>query len=373
MRLTNKGLWTISCALALAACSTSENKPGGGGGSTGSAGVSGAAGAAQAGQTGAAGSSSGGGSAGNAGNAGNAGMTGTAGSGVAGASGGAGGASAGTTGAAGSGGAAGGSTGASPDGGAKDAAAGEVAGPVTTAGCAGKTYPLCIDFESGIDGTTWTGGNANAIVTDEVAHGTHAYHLYSDKAMPVGGILTTTKLGTLKDKIWGRFYIHFKPGAPGGHGNLVAASDGVWSPDNYHGNWYEIGWQFDGIMGVFHPLTGERPLRSKPYILDQWYCVELLFDGTVVGDGTVQGVQASPRWWIDGQEAQYYTPNQTKNPTTPANVAISQFKSITVGWKPYAGLGLMLPDQNKIIDTRLLNDAWIDDVAFDTQRIGCIQ
>jgi hypothetical protein len=32
----------------------------------------------------------------------------------------------------------------------------------------------------------------------------------------------------------------------------------------------------------------------------------------------------------------------------------------------------MLPDQTTLVDTRVLNDAWIDDVAFDTQRIGCI-
>ena len=183
--------------------------------------------------------------------------------------------------------------------------------------------------------------------------------------MPHGGVLVTSKLGTLTDQIWGRFYIHFKPGAPGGHGNLVAASDGIWANGNYNGNWYEIGWQFDGIMGVFHTASSaERPLRSKPYIVDQWYCIELFFDGTTKG---------SARWWIDGQEAQYYTPNSTTNPTTPASVLIPQFKSITVGWTPYAGLGLMLPDQKTIVDNRLLNDAWLDDVAFDKQRIGCIQ
>jgi hypothetical protein len=188
--------------------------------------------------------------------------------------------------------------------------------------------------------------------------------------MPSGGTWTTSKLGTLKDQIWGRFYIHFSPGAPGGHGNLIAASDGVWANGNYNGNWYEIGWQFDGIMGVFHTASGaERPLRSMPYLVDQWYCIELFFDGTVKGD---------PKWWIDGTEAKYYTPQagvccSPTNPTTPASVLIPQFKSITVGWTPYAGLGLMLPDQNKIVDSRVLKDAWIDDVAFDTQRIGCIQ
>ncbi|HTA21753.1 MAG TPA: hypothetical protein VK989_20810, partial [Polyangia bacterium] len=124
-----------------------------------------------------------------------------------------------------------------------------------------------------------------------------------------------------------------------------------------------------GIMGDFHlPNNAERPLRSMPYLVDKWYCVELFIDGTVKGN---------ERWWIDGAEAQYYTPQAgfccAPNPTTPESVLISQFKSITVGWTPYAGLGLQLPDQNKMPDSRVLDDAWIDDVAFDTKRIGCIE
>jgi hypothetical protein len=32
----------------------------------------------------------------------------------------------------------------------------------------------------------------------------------------------------------------------------------------------------------------------------------------------------------------------------------------------------MLPDQNEIEDDRVLTDMAIDDIAFDTERIGCI-
>jgi hypothetical protein len=278
------------------------------------------------------------------------------------------------SGASGTGGSTTGTAGSGTDGGAgsgnKDASTTIADGAVlTTAGCSNHTYPLCMDFESPVDTTVWTGGNINAIETTHVAHGTHAYHLYSMAGMPAGGVFTTSKLGTLKDQIWGRFYMHFSPGVPGGHGNLIAASDGVWANGNYNGNWYEIGWQFDSIMGVFHSTGGERPLRGMPYLGDQWYCIELFFDGTTKG---------SPRWWIDGAEAKYYTPQAgvccaASNPTTPPSVLIPQFKSITVGFTPYAGLGLMLPDQQTIKDPRVLTDAWIDDVAFDTQRIGCIQ
>jgi hypothetical protein len=363
-------LSALAVSLALVACTSS------GGGdpkqNTGAAGSSGSTGGAgttsSAGTTGEAGSSGSTGAAGTTGSAGTSGGAGTTGS-------------AGTTGAAGATGSAG-TTGAAGTGSNHDGGTIGDGGPVTTAGCAGKNYALCMDFESPVDTAVWSGGNANAIETTEVAHGAKAYHLYSKAGMPAGGTFTTAKLGTLKDQIWGRAYIRFSPGAPGGHGNLIAASDGVWSGGNYNGNWYEIGWQFQGIMGVFHTSTSaERPLRSLPYLADKWYCLEFFIDGTMTGGGTVNGdgtVKGSPRWWLDGTEVQYYTPNKgvccaTSNPATPASVLIPQFKSITVGWTPYAGLGLMLPDQNMMVDNRVLTDAWIDDVAFDTKRIGCIQ
>ncbi|HEX4404618.1 MAG TPA: hypothetical protein VH560_07310 [Polyangia bacterium] len=324
----------VALSLALVACSSGNSKPllGGtaGSGTAGAAGA-GAAGAGASGATGTAGAE--------------AGASGTAGDGTVGA----------TTGA-------GGVAGSVPDGGAgsspKDAATDRDpdAGPLTTAGCANHDYQLCIDFEDGIDTTVWSGGNTKAIVTDDVAHGTHAYHLYSSVAgTATGGVLQTAKVGTLTDQIWGRFYIHFSPGAPGGHGNMIAAYDGA----NKGGNWYEIGWQFDGIMGVWHGGGGENPLRSKPYIVDQWYCIELYFDGKN---------SAVPRWWIDSEEAQYYMPGGG-----PKIAGIGPVKTITVGWTPYAGLQLQLPDGMKPIDNRVLADAWIDDVAFDTQRIGCIE
>ncbi len=360
MRVLSLSLPILATSLVLVACTSSESKN-----TTGTAGASGgAAGVGSAGVSGGAGSTVGlppPGSAGTVGSAGSAaGTSGSAGANAAGAP---------------------GAAGASTDGGAGSSSNTDGSttiadgAPLTTAGCANHNYALCNDFENGLDTTVWgTHANAGAIETTEVAHGTHAYHLYSKAGEPAGGIMVATNLGAITSQIWGRFYIHFSPGAPGGHGNLIGASDGVWSQggaaSNYNGDWYEIGWQFDGIMGDFHlPNNAERPLRSMPYLVDQWYCVELFIDGTVKGN---------ERWWIDGTEAKYYTPQAgvccaAMDPTTPESVLIPQFKSITVGWTPYAGLGLMLPDQSKIVDNRLLNDAWIDDVAFDTKRIGCIQ
>lgn len=237
---------------------------------------------------------------------------------------------------------------------------------MVTASCADHDYDLCIDFENGIDTNVWQGGTMNSIVTDDFAHGGHSYRLYScaDDPPPVDGAgcgsamsagkLVASNLGDITDKIWGRFYVHFDPGAPGGHGNIVGAFD-------QSNAWYEMGWQFDGMMGVWHaPGGNERPLRSTPYIVDQWYCIELLFDGSNT---------EMPQWWIDGEEAMYHmSANEGLTPTI-----VTQFDRIEVGFTPYAGLGIRQPDGvGDQTEMRTLTGMWIDDIAFDTERIGCI-
>jgi hypothetical protein len=323
MRLMPRAPFLTFCVVALAACAGSENRTGNAGSGGGAAGATGAAGSAQAGQTGTAGSSTGGTSA--AGATGAAGTTGVAGTGAAG------------TGAAG--------------------AAGSGVGGASASSCAGKNYPLCIDFESGIDTTKWTGGTASSIVTDNVAHGTHSYLLYRSarNGMPElhGGRLLSKTVGTIKNQVWVRFYLHFAPGAPGGHSNLIAAYDG-------NGAWYELGVQFDGLMGVWHGGGGETPLRSMPLIVDQWYCVEAYFDGAAA---------AAPKWYLDGTEVTYYMPGGG-----PKIQPMTQLMRLEAGLTSYAGLQLKMPDgKGDQSETRVVTDLWIDDVAFDTQRIGCIQ
>jgi hypothetical protein len=233
------------------------------------------------------------------------------------------------------------------DGGSSDSDIGGD-GPLAVAGCANNNYPLCIDFEDGIDTSVWTGGTPSAIVTTDFAHGGHSYRLYPMS----GGVLKATKLGTITNQLWGRFYVHFEPGAPGGHGNILGAYD-------QSNNWYEIGWQFNGILGDYHAANGERPLRSMPTLVDQWYCIESFFDGTQTN---------MPAWWINGQVPDYYMPDNT----TLIPKIVTQFMTITVGFTPYAGLGL---NDNPYGNSNppVLADMWIDDIAFDTKRIGCIQ
>jgi hypothetical protein len=331
--------WVACEALALVACGGTHST--GGSATTGgsASGVVGVASGASAGSGATAGTGAGSGGAGGAGlgtGAGTGSGTGAnAGSGSSGAQGGSGTAASGTA-----------ASGASSDGGPSDASLGDD-GPVSAAGCADNNYPLCIDFENGIDTTIWTGGTASAVTTADYAHGGHSYLLY-----PKGGaVLKVKNLGPITNQLWGRFYVHFTPEAPYGHGNILGAYD----PSN---NWYEIGWQFNGILGDYHLANNsERATRSKPTLVDQWYCIESFFDGTMMN---------MPVWWIDGQEPQYYM----ADPPGPIPKLLTQFAMITVGFTPYAALGLNPPYGNA--GPPALTSMYIDDVAFDVKRIGCI-
>jgi hypothetical protein len=72
-------------------------------------------------------------------------------------------------------------------------------------------------------------------------------------------------------------------------------------------------------------------------------------------------------WYVDSAEVQYYMgePNNTKPHL------ITQFDKLTIGFTPYAGLGIApMPYGNS--NDPVLTDMWLDDIAFDTKRIGCI-
>jgi hypothetical protein len=176
-----------------------------------------------------------------------------------------------------------------------------------------QQLPVCLDFETPL-GTTWTGAT-NAVQMGNAAHGTHAFHCKP------GGLLHTTQLGAITDVMWGRIYLHMSPTAPGGHGELFGAYDQA-------GNWYELGWQFNGLLGNWHGDRGERPIRSHPVLPDRYVCVEFLFDGAAA---------AMPRMWMDGQEVQYYMLSSAKGPEV-----VKQFMRFEVGYNDCAGPSLNL-------------------------------
>jgi hypothetical protein len=251
---------------------------------------------------------------------------------------------------------------------ASEASAGEDAqvasdGGSVTASCAGTTHPLCIDFEDGKVDPPWTlSANDTAIETGNAAHGRYALHLSNLKSHP-SLYLQTTKMPGIKDVLWGRFYLYMEPAAPLGHGDIVRAND-------VNTNWYEVGFAQPGTVSTTNPTTGcylsdwhtgvsgvpEKGQPSQSVIPAAKYaCVEFYFDGATPAVGQV---------WSDGVEVQLAAP-----PATPIVQKAVQFVSFAIGITLYHGDSLVNYNDDTPPD---LTDEWLDDIALDTTRIGCL-
>ena len=101
----------------------------------------------------------------------------------------------------------------------------------------------------------------------------------------------------------------------------------------------------------------------------KWACVEFLFDGNKPDVTQI---------WYDGVQVSYYSViSYCTNGTGAAagcDVTLAkanQFKSFDIGTEYYHGTSLD-PNMWGGDGPPTITDAFIDDVALDTQRIGCL-
>lgn len=226
----------------------------------------------------------------------------------------------------------------------------EETGPVAS-GCATGVYPLCVDFEGGKIPADWTmKGTPGEVTTVKAAHGRYAFHIPASMNPTVQ--LETTKLGVLKNVVWARFYLIMAPGSPTGHGAIFNAWD-------QKANWYEVGSEYNSFFGNWHVASNwanERIMRSAVKVSGEaWNCVEAEFDG------------AKPdvaRIWVDGQPVAYVKPASTPGPEP-----VERFVKLQIGWQPFHGSSLTSYEGKT---PPILTDVWIDDVAVDSKRVGCL-
>jgi hypothetical protein len=345
-------LVAAASALMAASCSGGGSPPGGSGGRLGgTGGVSGMGGGAGA--TGSGGRGSGG--------------VETAGSGGAAGGAGSGGAPAGSGGSGSGGAGAGGATGRS-DAGAVDAtSAGDAGvGPGTPSLCAGSPFAVCQDFEAtavgatpagnwGVPTTNYGSGASLAVAADDSARGSHSLKV----TIPASGnsfeqYLQLKNLGALSSGHYGRIFV--KIGSP--TTSLFVHWDLILGAGQYSGSAVRVRWGNTGtgvgatnsnwswIYNVEQGDFGTEARTTHP-VLGQWMCVEWQWDGT----------NQQARFYFQGTEVQALhidttLPGGTQSPELPI------FTSLSFGLAKY---------QNT--DNPLV--FWIDEIALDTQRIGC--
>ena len=232
------------------------------------------------------------------------------------------------------------------DGGSGDAAT-ATDGPASESGADGAAPAckalFCEDFETGkLDTTRWEldvgydAANAVTVQAAKVHHGGFAAHAHlSNAGGGFANIRTKTPFPKLAGDLWGRAYVLQTVDATVGHNALVkmeSSGAGV----------LEVGQSQGKVQLTFYPPTGENPAGYATSIPEAaWTCLEWHMAKTA----------PQIELFADGVSLATYTYGGAA--TIPSFTAIK--------------LGLETHSSNTSTD-----DVYIDDVALDGARIGCL-
>ena len=236
--------------------------------------------------------------------------------------------------------------------------------------CAAAHLELCEDFESGtLDPATWTVTGVTPTVDDlQAARGQRALHItVSGKGSSY--ISETKTFPAPNNSYYGRMFVYFQSlptpasGFDYAHWTFAAASGtGVKGEVRLSGqmqngvNLFGVGTDSlgdprgsgDWTNPDRDPGPGGTP---SPVPTGRWLCVEWMHDGA----------HDQTRFWWDGVEH----PSLATTPATPhlGNAGVPfrlpAFTSLWVGWQEYQ-------------KTTQPFELWIDEVAVDRDRIGCV-
>lgn len=193
-------------------------------------------------------------------------------------------------------------------------------------------------------------------VTDEqAARGGRALRIEVPGAQgPAGGMMTRSGLGDLAEAHYGRVFLRIQgPGVSQFVHFDAFEGRGQWEGQTNAVRWASTGtgvgtmgnnWSW--IYNVQRTQGGEfgteRDRSAHPRI-DDWMCLEWRFDSAA----------QEAQFWIDGAAVEYLTLSQSAGDRTE----IPAFRSLAVGFQKFQQTDGFL--------------VWIDEVAFDLERIGC--
>ena len=235
-----------------------------------------------------------------------------------------------------------------------DGAGGGDSGSGGASKCQGSTYRVCDGFEgAAIDMTVWnqriTNNATVAIDSMHVARGKSALHVHTgvsgmDTAGTNGSLHTMHGFPFPNNQLWGRVFVYMAMQSPDMHTNMVEAVGTL--PGDGGASHYRLG------VSTAHVLAGnyipgdyaDHSTTTMP--LDQWVCIE---------------------WHFDGMNDEYHV-YLGGNEITDMAITATHQPPWTAPPFAYVSMGLDLYHDLTTIPTL---DAWYDEVALDTARIGC--
>jgi len=223
-------------------------------------------------------------------------------------------------------------------------------------GCDGVDYLLCEDFESTAAGAVpagWTQHGDASVAEDQAAHGVRALKI---GAAANGARRIETDASVLGSRHWGRVYYRVQLPVPNVfvHSTLVALQGQ--GPTRGNGE-YRVVDTVKQAGGAHQFLYNVQPSgaefgtgSSYDWAFDDaWHCAEWYIDADA----------QAYRFFIDGAEVESIRKDNGGGNYSGTDIP-PVFDSVKVGWNnyQYAGEGFV---------------AWMDDVAMDDERVGCIE
>jgi hypothetical protein len=229
--------------------------------------------------------------------------------------------------------------------------------------CAGSTYAVCQDFEATAAGSTpagnWSLPTSNygtgtvTVASDSAARGSHSLKVTIAAGGSTERYLQLKNLGALASGHFGRIFFRIQgPTATSFiHWDLILGA-GPYMGQNRRIRWGNTGtgvgttsgnWSW--IYNIEQGDTGVEARTSHP-VLNTWMCVEWQWDAT----------NQKIRFYFNDAEVQALHVDTTLPNGTALQVPT--FTSLNFGLAKY---------QNTTTDLAF----WIDEIALDTQRIGC--
>ncbi len=232
--------------------------------------------------------------------------------------------------------------------------------------CADAGVQLCEDFESGmIKPSIWTvNGTMPVVDTMQHARGTHALHI-TQNGNGLSYIIEKTTFPAVNNTYYGRVFVYFKSlpftttdgGMPYAHWTMVAGSGtGVTGEVRLSGqlvnkrNTWGVGTDNQTASGTGDWTNGDDDPPGNPTAIpqNQWMCIEWMHKGDT----------SETQFWWDGTLHPSLSTTSSMHGGNNNPFLLPKFTQVWIGWQEYQ-------------DSTERFEMWIDEIAIDSQRIGC--
>jgi hypothetical protein len=229
--------------------------------------------------------------------------------------------------------------------------------------CADAGVQLCEDFESGMIGPAWTVSGTKPVVdTMQHARGSHALHI-TQSGNGLSYIKETATFPAPNDTYFGRVFVYFKslptpPGMTYAHWTILAASGtGVPGEIRVSGqlqngkNLFGVGTDNQTDSGTGDWTNSDNDPKGAPMTvpLGQWLCIEWMHKGDT----------NETQFWWDGVLHPSLSTTASMHGGNSNPYLLPAFKQVWIGWQEYQTSSEPF-------------ELWIDEIAIDPRRIGCV-